>query len=66
MQRWEYLSIAGNGSWWSDCLGRKGGLPTYESLSYGDPTKLLNDLGEQGWDLAGAGDHQLFLKRPKS
>lgn len=73
MQRWEYLIVAMSRGEYRDSLGRKGQLPTrfHGSGSSGDPTGLMNELGEQGWELSGvAGSYepdvyQLFLKRPK-
>ena len=70
MQRWEYLTIVVQSQTWTDSLGRSGSLP-YD----GQTGELLNDLGQQGWDLVsvhGDGDDArwycnfwLFLKRPR-
>jgi hypothetical protein len=68
MQRWEYLTVEIRYNGWSDSLGRRGSLPV-DSFQTGP---LLNDLGEQGWELAGVADRnghgvlRLFLKRPRS
>jgi hypothetical protein len=76
MKRWEYLTVWVNQARWQDSLGGQGNLPnltprSYEADRIGDPTELLNDLGEHGWDLVGVaseivGRFRLFLKRPKS
>lgn len=72
MQRWEYLTNQlGQRSQWSDSLGRSGDLPTISGWLSGDPTPLLNKLGEQGWELSGVGPRDgnsnwlLYLKRPR-
>lgn len=49
MHRWEYLTIRVSIDKWSDSLGRNGTLP-----ENGEVGALLNDLGEQGWELSGA------------
>jgi hypothetical protein len=71
MQRWEYHTITTYAYNWADSIGRTGRLPREGPPMYGDPTGMLNELGEQGWELIGVaaragGDCQLFLKRPKS
>jgi hypothetical protein len=74
MQRWEYLTLFIESSRWSDSLGRAGTVPLGKNMGVraGDPTALLNELGEQGWELAGVagrddnGVYRLFLKRPRS
>ncbi len=71
MQRWEYLTIGITGTRWSDSLGRTGKMPNYSDPMWGDPTVLLNELGEQGWELAGvygvggSSFSKLYLKRPR-
>jgi hypothetical protein len=71
MQCWEYLTVAYLSNSWSDSLGRRGELPSGFDYYTGDPTGLLNDLGEQGWELCGVASkngnnvYQLFLKRPR-
>ena len=76
MQRWEYLTVRVNGLNWRDSLSRTGELP-----GRGESGALLNDLGEQGWELAsvqtygvvrsefgqpsGEFSQELFLKRPR-
>jgi hypothetical protein len=72
-QRWEYLTIQlGQKSDSSDSLGRSGDLPTMSRWLSGDPTLLLNKLGEQRWELSGVGPPRdgnyrwlLVLKRPR-
>lgn len=70
MQRWEYLTIGIVQKNWADSLGRSGTLPGLGKLMSGNPTELLNELGEQGWELAGVDypdgySRKLFLKRPR-
>lgn len=71
MQRWEYMTISIRVLGWKDSLGRSGELPELRS-NVGDPAGLLNELGEQGWELAGvdgggtASFPTLYLKRPRS
>ena len=67
MQRWEYLTITVSRFAWSDSAGREGELPLE-----GEASGLLDELGEQGRDLAGvqaygsySGYFRLFLKRPR-
>lgn len=70
MQRWEYLTIFVSRLEWKDSLGRTGKLPGFRADD-GDPTGLLNEVGEQGWELAGVNTYRggyaptLFLKRPR-
>ena len=72
MQRWEYLTISYKYGSWSDSLGRTGTFPKAYGPGTADPTSLLNDLGEQGWELSGVACRDpydvihLFLKRPRS
>jgi len=70
MQRWEYLTLVfgGYGNW-SDSLGRSGNLPAIDK-PLGHPTSLMNELGEQGWELSGVNPGStnrwmLFFKRPR-
>jgi hypothetical protein len=65
MQRWEYLTITIAGYQWSDSLGRQGSVPSYKGIAMPNVTQLLNELGEQGWELAGAIEMTLYLKRPR-
>ena len=72
MQRWEYLTIKlGQSGLWSDSLGRSGRLPDTDRMLSGDPTGLMNNLGEQGWELSGVSPRDgnygwlLFFKRPR-
>ena len=75
MQRREYLTLFISSTRWSDSLGREGTLrsiPGRFSRPTGDPTGILNELGEQGWEQAGVagGDEnyvcRLFLKHPRT
>lgn len=76
MQRWEYLAVHFEGRHWADSLGHRGdvvnaGRPYNETVNNDhQPGKLLNELGDQGWEVVGvasgdASDYRLFLKRPK-
>jgi hypothetical protein len=72
MQRWEYLTIGVWDEKWSDNLGRSGVLPRREApLYWNDPAGLLNEVGEQGWELTGVAGSEgtngywLFLKRSR-
>ncbi len=57
MQRWEYLEIQIDSGIrvWRDSLGREGELreATGRWGSYRHGGALLNDLGDQGWELVG-------------
>ncbi len=59
MQRWEYLEVEVNYfyGWWRDSLGRRGKLVDSEEADPNQPFShsgpLLNELGEQGWELIG-------------
>jgi hypothetical protein len=72
MQRWEYLTIFIRDVRWSDSSGREGTLPGGGRLSgsSGHPTGLLNEFGEQGWELVGVvtqygwSFYEMILKRP--
>jgi hypothetical protein len=72
MQRWEYLTIRIRYRTWTDDFGRTGTIDDQMQDGSGGLTGLLNELGEQGWELAGVGDRdvydtgRLFLKRPRS
>ena len=48
MQRWEYLTILVGRGGWIDSTGRSGELPKMGVSQAGDPTRFLNELGEQG------------------
>jgi hypothetical protein len=68
--KWEYLEVIVSHRKWEDSMGRSGNLATVPSgLSH--CAALLNQLGDQGWELTGiAGSestsyYRAFLKRPK-
>lgn len=79
MERWEYLEIHVHEGNWVDSMRRHGVLPRighpahpYASSQFGMATTgpLLNELGEQGWEVTGVASvgfytYKLFLKRPK-
>ncbi len=78
MQRWEYLEVQVFRENWVDSLGRRGELPRESVIEGGSgypslysSAALLNELGEQGWELAGVAggadvdSHKLLLKRPR-
>ena len=64
MQCWEYLTVYVQSRSWHDSLSRRGSFPENRQ-----PAELLNELGEQGWELVGtssgsdASVYRLFLKR---
>ena len=68
MQQWEYLQAKIESREWKDSTGRQAQLD--ETAGFYDASRLLTDLGSQGWELIGtAGDasnwYTLFFKRPK-
>lgn len=70
--RWEYMDVAIQGHGWTDSRGNTGQLSSspYNTGTgpYHSPVELLNQLGADGWELAGdlylAGTYILHLKRP--
>ena len=63
---WEYLEMYVNGERWQDNEGREGKL---SSGNYA--TARLNELGAEGWELAGVasahpGEYTVFFKRPRA
>ena len=71
VRRWDYLEVDVHVETWSDSAGRTGRLPIEQSGPGQLPSVLpvLNDLGSQGWELAGVSNSQspliyrIFLKR---
>ncbi len=66
MQTWEYLEMYVDGERWEDNEEREGKL---SSRNYA--TARLNELGAEGWELAGVasanpGEYTLFFKRPRA
>lgn len=49
MQKWEYLEVWHHDYQWVDSLGRSGRLP--QAWNVPMAAGLLNELGEQGWEL---------------
>ncbi len=73
MDRWEYLEIWASKAQWWDSVGRSGKLPESTADDCWPVTPLLNELGDQGWEVVGIaadGYHwwqqKLLLKRPAS
>jgi hypothetical protein len=70
-RRWEYLEVDVHVETWSDNTGRSGRLPIAEAGPGQIPSVVgvLNELGGQGWELAGVSNTQspliyrLLLKR---
>ncbi len=66
VEQWEYLEIwQRRGVWWEDSLGRSGTLPITAS-NYPIAAGLLNELGEQGWELVAvvrAEDDMFFVQQ---
>jgi hypothetical protein len=74
MQRWQYLEVWTDGKNWHDSDGRDEDLPFAHSR-YPSMTPLLNDLGEQGWEVVDSirgydstefWHQRLLLKRPRA
>ena len=76
MQRWEYLTILVRGDTCFDGVGKTRSLrvlsvPDSPYDDHGDPSELLQELGDLGWELAGVAGgsspsfYRLFLKRSK-
>ena len=74
MQEWEYLYVAISHEYWGDSLGRGGRLPKVRPegwrIDWTPPGSLSNELGAQGWEIAGVTggerDYTLIFKRPKA
>ena len=70
-RRWEYLEVDVHVETWSDSTGRSGRLPIAEAGPGQIPSVVgvLNELGGEGWELAGVSNSQspliyrLLLKR---
>ncbi len=70
-RRWEYLEVDVHVETWSDNTGRAGRLPIGEAGPGKIPSVVgvLNELGGQGWELAGVSNSQspmiyrMLLKR---
>lgn len=72
MQRWEYLHAGIFGRRWLDSHGRSAWLSVRQDREgeLVDASAVLDELGEQGWELVGFGTdvgsiQHLILKRPK-
>ena len=71
LRRWEYLEVDVHVETWSDSTGRSGRLPIAEAGPGQLPSVMgvLNELGHQGWELAGVSNTQspliyrMILKR---
>ena len=72
MQKWEYLEVCVAPGGWVDSMGRSGELAWQASqhASFASAAALLNELGQQGWEVAGVaanapqGYFTLLFKRP--
>ncbi len=60
IRRWEYLEVDVHVETWSDSAGRSGRLPIAQAGPGQIPSALpvLNQLGQEGWELAGVGNTQ--------
>ena len=77
MEKWEYLTVQVTLGEWYDSTGRKGKTDLLSDFVAGNeykvyhPTELLNDLGEEGWEMVGVAGtdssqrYKLFFKRRK-
>jgi hypothetical protein len=77
MEKWGYLTVQVTLGDWHDSTGRKGKTDVLSDFTVGNtdkiyaPTELLNNLGEDGWELVGiAGTdssqrYKMFFKRRK-
>lgn len=74
MQKWEYLEMLVQSMYWIDSMGRSGRStsqfhPEYLQCQLCVPSSLINELGEQGWELTGVASgtmsDTLFFKRPR-
>jgi hypothetical protein len=65
VEKWEYLVLSVSDEW-SDSNGRKGRLSRDWEASL---AALLNDLGNQGWEMSGVGvvsTWRFYFKRPRA
>jgi hypothetical protein len=77
MEKWEYLTVQVTLGDWYDSTGRKGKNKVLADFVVGnddkvyDPTELLDNLGEEGWEMVGVAStdssqrYKLFFKRRK-
>ena len=76
MDRWDYLEVLVGDRAWVDSNGRWGELALldvghgrWKSFEWESVAELLNELGGDGWELAGVANgqnnHRLFFKRPR-
>ena len=71
MEKWEYLVIFVERQAWFSSNGLSGILESFPEHEFRyNPHPILNELGEEGWELTGAvgGDnlfYQVFFKRLK-
>jgi hypothetical protein len=77
MAKWEYLTVQVTLGEWYDSAGRKGKNNLLSEFVAGNedkvyhPTELLNNLGEDGWEMVGVAStdssqrYKLFFKRHK-
>ena len=73
MQKWEYLEVRISGPEWADSQGNCGRLTDLKlrCTSWRSAAPMLNDLGEQGWEMVVAADDEslnsylLYFKRAK-
>jgi hypothetical protein len=70
MPRWEYLEVQLSEGEWIDSHGRAGELEEFGErwTGYTHAGGLLNELGAEGWELAGVwgtgSSASLYFKRP--
>lgn len=75
MTRWEYREVFVNHQygWWMDQHGQLGKLAAVRTPARGEyrfATPLLEELGAEGWELAGVvgeadREQRLYFKRPR-
>jgi hypothetical protein len=63
VRRWEYLQVDVHVETWTDSVGRSGRVAISEAEPGQVPSVLglLNELGSQGWELAGVSNTQSSL-----
>ncbi len=74
VQKWEYLEVRISGPEWADSRGNSGKLEHLKlrCLSWHSATPMMNELGEQGWEMSGIADDEslnsyiIFFKRLKT